>query len=269
MKHYIVMVAFSLLLSHAAWAAETPAQPATAKPIVAEDPDNYQAIFINDQMKITPNNRHEEDASQHSVINVDYPQITGEKLSAAAEQFNSLIVTTINQEVDQFKQYVKEDTIHMQTLPESVKHNEFKVDYDIDIVHSDTQPIVVVRFAVEGMQAGRAHPYHYHRVVNFDLANNKVLTLHDIFKPNANYLTVLASYTNQKLNETLQDKFMIKEGTAPNAKNYQLWNLESDGILITFDEYQVAPYHNGPQEVHIPFEALKGIISPEAPITRA
>ncbi len=54
---------------------------------------------------------------------------------------------------------------------------------------------------------------------------------------------------------------MIANGTAPDLKNYQVWNLESDGILITFDEYQVAHYAYGPQEVHIQFDVLKSVMA--------
>jgi hypothetical protein len=93
-----------------------------------------------------------------------------------------------------------------------------------------------------------------------------VLTLNDLFKPKTKYLAVIANVAKQKLNEQLADKWMIAEGTQPLAKNFKNWNLENDGILITFDEYQVAPYANGAQEVEIPYADLKTMLSPRSVI---
>lgn len=263
MKKLLSITSILCFIWHVSF-AETPA------PIVAEDADNYQAVAITSELKAIPKNLHEDDATLRYTIDADYPEITGENFSSNAEQFNKLVAATVQQEVDQFKKYVKVDAIHMKTLPESAQHNSFKMDYDIDVIKPEEKhPLVVVRFSIEGMQAGRAHPYHVHRVINFDLSKGKALDLQDLFKPHANYLTVLSQYANKKLYETLEDKFMIKDGTAPNPQNYKVWNLESDGILITFDEYQVAPYVAGPQEVLIPYDVLKKIMAPNAPIARA
>jgi hypothetical protein len=44
------------------------------------------------------------------------------------------------------------------------------------------------------------------------------------------------------------------------------WHLTSDGLLVTFNEYQVAPYASGPQTVIAPYAQLKGLISPREPL---
>lgn len=160
------------------------------------------------------------------------------------------------------------DLSHMQSLPEEVQHNTFRVDYDIDVIHPESLSLISVRLSIEGMQAGRAHPFHAHEVLNFDLTHGKQLALKDLFKSRADYLNAIAKYSHTKLNQTLQeqDKWMISEGTKPNAKNYKNWNLEEDALLITFDEYQVAPYAYGPQEIEIPYSELKHLLSPKSPI---
>jgi hypothetical protein len=123
-----------------------------------------------------------------------------------------------------------------------------------------------VRFNIEGMQAGRPHPFHRHRVINFDLKHGKALTLIALFKPHSPYLTLFSKYAREKLNKELQDKWLITDGTAPIAKNYMIWNLESEGVLITFAEYQVAPYVDGAPEVRIPYAALKNVAATNSPI---
>jgi hypothetical protein len=37
-------------------------------------------------------------------------------------------------------------------------------------------------------------------------------------------------------------------------------------LLITFDEYQVAPYAAGPQKVAIPYSELRALINPQGPL---
>lgn len=228
--------------------------------------DPADALYINQNLKIIPTTGHEEDQQLHYTINVSFPQISGANLPASAQQFNHIVLSMVAKSVQQFKNYVKSDVPHMQTLPESVRHNSLNVDYDIDVVKPAKHSLISVRISIEGMQAGRAHPYHLHQVLNYDLDQGKVLTLNDLFKSRADYLNVFAKYSSNDLNKALHDKFMIAGGTAPNVKNYSLWNLEPEGVLITFDEYQVAPYVAGVQEVEIPYDHLKNIISPKASI---
>lgn len=224
------------------------------------------AVSIDSNLKLVPKSEHEENAQLHYTIDVIYPQIQGQDISANAQRFNKIVDDIAHQEVSQFKKYVTADAAHMQTLPEEVRKNTFNMDYAIDVVQPNNKSIISVRLAIEGFQAGRAHPYHTYRVVNFDLATGKELTLSELFKSHSNFLNVIAKYCQQTLSKTLEDKWMIAEGTKPLAKNFKNWNLQSDSILITFDEYQVAPYVNGAQEVEIPYSVLKNIISSQGSI---
>lgn len=223
-----------------------------------------ETVYINAHLKVVPKKKFESNHSMHYSIDAIYPQITGLTMSDAERAFNARIMTMINEEMQQFKNSVKLDMPHMQTLPKEVRNNNFKIDYDIDVIHE--LGIVSVRFVIQGMQAGRAHPYRLHRVLNFDLLHNKELSLNDLFKQNANFLQALSLFSSNKLKETIQekDKWMIDEGSKAVAKNFKNWNIEKDAILITFDEYQVAPYVYGPQEVEIPLSALQTLLSPQA-----
>jgi hypothetical protein len=58
------------------------------------------------------------------------------------------------------------------------------------------------------------------------------------------------------------------EGATPTEENYRSWNVASDGILITFDPYQIAPYAVGQQSVMVPYTVLKDVIQNDSPITR-
>jgi len=229
-----------------------------------DDANDDEAVLLSKNEKIIPKKIHEEDPTLNYVLDVTYPQITGMDLSKSSMTFNERIRLMVENDIKSFKDSVKRDQIHKQTLPKEVQHYTLKIDYDIDVIHPLS--MVSVRFATESMLAGHAHPYHGHRVLNFDLMNNKEIALNDLFKPKAKFLEVFAQYANQKLQQTVgeKDKWMIAEGTKPIAKNFKNWNIEDDAILITFDEYQVAPYVYGPQEVTIPFSELKGLLSKQA-----
>ena len=82
------------------------------------------------------------------------------------------------------------------------------------------------------------------------------------------FLKTIAELSEKKLNETIgeKDRWMIKGGAEPLANNYKNWNIGKNSLLITFDEYQVAPYVYGPQAIAIPFSALENILSPQGKI---
>lgn len=241
------------------------AMTATSAPTSLEK-KQAESVSLDNGKEIAPTKNHEENQELPYNIDVSYPQISGENLSANEKEFNRLVSDMVQKNVTQFKNYVKADMPHMQTLPESVKHNSLSIDYDIDVIKPMNQTYISIRLSIEGMQAGRAHPYHQHQVLNFDLNTGKVLTLKEFFKPGSNYLNLISKRANKTLNEKLQDKWMINEGTAPTDKNYQLWNLEANDILITFDEYQVAPYVDGSQEVEIPYSELTSLLKAKSPL---
>ena len=238
----------------------------TPKNVIKNEEEEKEALYISQHLEIIPAIQHEEDKKMHYAIDVEFPQIKGAPLTMQAKQFNHLINSMVQESVHQFKNYVKADATHMKTLPVSLRHNTMRIDYDVDLVKPEKHTFISVRLSIEGMQAGRALPYHTYKVLNFDLQQGKELTLNDIFKPGAKYLTLFAKYSHHTLLKTLHDKWMISRGTTPTAKNYQFWNIQSDGILITFNEYQVAPYAKGAQEVAIPFHVLKPLMSSRTPI---
>jgi hypothetical protein len=227
-----------------------------------------QSITLSKNMTVSSMSKHHVDAALSYQIDVNYPQIKGKDLSVASKHFNQEVEKMVNDEVTHFKKLVALDAPHMKTLPENIRKNSLKIDYDIDVIKPKTGTIVSVRLSSEGMQAGRAHPYHSNRAVNFDLATGKMLSLNDLFKKNSKFLQLIAEYSNKSLNQKLKkDNWMVAQGTKADVKNFKNWNLQADSLLITFDEYQVAPYVYGKQEVEVPYSELKKVLANQAPIS--
>lgn len=182
------------------------------------------------------------------------------------QYFNQAVHDIISDEAEKFKAKVAENQTFQKKLPKKNISNKLFIDFDTAAIDSGKNHIISIRFSVQGYITGLAHPYSYHRVLNFDLDNNTVLEMSDLFNSQKNFYSVLANYSNQALSRRLPNKEMVIQGTAPNPENYKNWNIKPYGLLITFDEAQVAPFGEGAQTVLIPYSKLRGVIASESPL---
>ena len=115
---------------------------------------------------------------------------------------------------------------------------------------------------------GAAHPTTHTRVVNYDLEAGADVTLDQLFLPGSNYLNMIANYCIAQLKTRNIGFEAFSDGAQPLPENYGNWNITPDGLLITFDEYQVAAYAAGAQEVVVPYAELKTVIDPHGPLAQ-
>src|SRR6185312_661191 len=101
-----------------------------------------EAVSINKDMDIVAMTKHEANAEMAYTIDVIYPQIDGANLTPAAKEFNRLVLDMVTKNMNQFKNYVKADMPHMQTLPDPIKHNSLHIDYGIDVVKPADKTLV-------------------------------------------------------------------------------------------------------------------------------
>jgi hypothetical protein len=52
----------------------------------------------------------------------------------------------------------------------------------------------------------------------------------------------------------------MNEGTRPIADNFISWNIVPEGVLLSFDDYQVGPHSFGRPELVVPFSALRNTV---------
>lgn len=129
--------------------------------------------------------------------------------------------------------------------------------------------ILSIQFGVDAYADGAAHPYHLTRTLNFDLERGEVLLLAELFLPDVDYLTFIADFCKAEL-ATREIGFDqgFASGADPLPENYRNWNLTYEGLLIIFDEYQVASYAAGMQQVLIPYQELSALIDPAGPLVQ-
>lgn len=228
--------------------------------------DDRQIYYIYDDVDLITTLKYQYPQPK-TMIKFVYPLLQSEQPSEPVATFNMLVLDLLKIETDDFKKKLSDLTEVQKNLPKSNIKNDLSIDYDSSFINSgDDDHILSIRFTFEGMLSGMAHGYHYHRVLNYDLDEGEAFELADLFLPDTNYLQRLSDYSRKVLQRKLTDKSMIAAGTEPTPENFRNWNLKPMGLVITFEEYQVAPYVFGSQTVIIPYSQLQDIIDPDSVI---
>ncbi len=187
---------------------------------------------------------------------VAYPQLTGN--DARVAEFNK----TINEMVENSLKAFKVDNREFMQDAAAGERGELAMDISYSVVHADKNLLSILfsNYSYTGGAHGNAGSVAY----NYDLNRGVMLKLADLFQPNSNYLKAISDYCIAKIKKSdVGDDEWIRTGAGPKAENYESWNITPEGLQITFDAYQVAAYAAGPQEVLIPYSALKSIIKLE------
>lgn len=172
--------------------------------------------------------------------------------------FNKLVSQAVQKEIEAFKK----------NLPDA-KATQIAQGSSFDLTYMpvvQTDKIVSLQLKIDVYIDGAAHPYDYTVPINYDLAQGKEIALEQLFLPGANYLQALSDYCKTELNKTDLAPDLFAEGFSPKPENFHSWNISEQGLAISFDPYQVAPYAAGPQLVVIPYAALKDVLDPNGPL---
>jgi hypothetical protein len=208
-------------------------------------------------LKLNPQVTQEKSDQPKYEMQVRAPYLEG-AAGARVEAFNQAVDAFVESVVKSFKRSAQE--AEAAALPVT-QGSSLYLDY---MVTGLVNGVLSVRLEAEFYTAGAAHPGHYSYTINYDVEAGKLLVLSDLFKPGADYLKTIADYCVQDLNKRATLAFV--EGAQPKAENYGRWNLQPDGLVIIFAEYQVAPYAAGQQVVLIPYSALREVINPQGPL---
>lgn len=211
-------------------------------------------------MRLVLKEQSEENKKQRLTIDTAYPQLVGGD-AAIADAFNKAISGFTTKAVSDFKKENKTD------LEAMAKDSEAGPGYSLDVsyhtTHADKNLISVLVWRYQF--TGGAHGGSASTAFNYDLNSGRMLKLADLFQPNSGYLKAISAYCITTLTKELGDvdAEWLRNGAGPKPENFKSWNITPDGLQITFDAYQVAAYAFGPQEVVVPYSALKAFIKPD------
>lgn len=224
----------------------------TSAPTNVPDSPAYETIPVLSTKKI---DEYSEDPKY--TIEVEYPYLEG---TANDDAFNQSVNDLVLIQIDDFKQLAGEsEEWRVNEMPEI--GSDLYIDYSVT---NTKNGVINILFEFSYYYAGAAHPGSHSLVLNFDLNHGGRLELSDLFIHDSNYLEVISDYCIDQLKSTGYLDF--EEGALPQPENYRNWNIQPEGILISFDPYQVAPYAVGPQKVLIPFSELRNVIRSDGPL---
>lgn len=122
------------------------------------------------------------------------------------------------------------------------------------------QRLISLRLTHRVMAAGQMHPINYYETINYDLKKGRPLTAADVFR--RGYLKIFSAHSREYLKTTYEifDAQWLNEGTAARRDNFENWNLVPDGVLISFEDYQVSAHNFGQPELIVPCSRLLKVL---------
>ncbi len=218
-----------------------------------------QRFDLGGGLKIVTKEENEEVKAQKFSINSTYPQLDGSRDQRVAN-FNKAMSDFIAGNASKFKADFKGG----QTPAGSAgPGNTLDIDYRVMYADKDLISILYTIY----FYTGGAHGNTGSAAFNYDLNQGKILTLSDIFIPNANFIKAISDHCINALKQrNVSNHDWVIKGASASLNNYSSWNIVPQGLMITFDPYQVAPYAVGPQEIVIPYSTLKGMIRQDGPL---
>ena len=194
------------------------------------------------------------------------PQYTIKAQTPFFQGSEDLRVTNFNNEMTQLTQEeiakFRDNVVQVQPVPGS-SGSFYDQQYKLLTPPGN---LVSLRFQIMIYIQGAAHPGTHMRTVTYDLEAGKDVRLASLFMPDSDYLQRIANYCIAQLKTRNIGFEASASGAQAFPENYGNWNITPDGLLITFDEYQVAAYAAGPQEVIVPYAELKSVIDPHGPL---
>jgi Deacetylase PdaC/Protein of unknown function (DUF3298) len=249
------------------WQRHPPEKP-PATPVVAETPTlgqvkipepSPQIVFGGGKLKIVSEEVKLKSESLQYDLHARYPQITGTD-TPHIQRLNRRIKELATKEYERWMYPTKKDLIYYRKIwPEAF--NELSIDYEVTLA---TDSILSIYFVAYSYGIGAGTSVQYSLTINYDLVSHKELKLSELFTRRSGYLDVISDYCIAQLEKHKYGEWLFRGNFAPEAANFDSWNVTRDGIRFNFDECEAFGCAAGPQTVEIPFSEIKSILSPRA-----
>lgn len=198
-------------------------------------------------------------------VNVTPPQIPGGTQDIV--DANVFLVDEIGKRIASFEIDAEDNMKSMIDLPADIKSTVT----GSPAIEEKNSRFVSIFMGMEWYLRGSAHPSHSIDTYVYDYEQKRLVEVPQFFRGGSDYLKVLSTLSKEDLflqskqgdMGFMYDESMVTDGTAPKPENFSKILPTKDGLVIYFDEYQVAPYAAGPQQVVIPYAKLKDIINPQ------
>ena len=238
-------------------ATATTVGPAPATSAVTTTPPAARPTVVDDVLQGAS------EAERYTYL-LTFPKLQGLADPAVEASINDDIRAAVAVTVDEFLSGVSE----MGRPPPAVADQKSGLEGSYEVSRLD-EGLASLAVRVSRFYAGAAHPGAVLLTFTYDLRTGRRLALAELFTPGSPYLAKLSELSRQLLAaqpgfDELQD--FVVPGTEPTAENFAGWTLTDEDLVITFAEYQVAPYAMGMPHVSIPFASLRTLLDPAGPL---
>ena len=181
----------------------------------------------------------------HNTADVHVPELGG---SGAADEAN-----------DQVQAYTDQLIARFQADCEATGEGYQGLDVTSSVV-TDSDTWFTLRIDATKTQASG---YNFTRFYHIDKATGETVTLSDLFRPDADYVSVLSAEVLRQMEEQMAAdaslSYLTDEFTAIDPEQSFYWNAGGDLVLV-FDEYTVAAGYMGMVEFTIPRDVYSALL---------
>lgn len=225
--------------------------------------NSYTAPQIKSQAK----NFSEKSAEYNYEVNADYPEFSGLENADAQNKINQDAKNIVTTAIDKFKEDSKTNC-NFSNLPGPKPEWVCEMDVAFDGFNFVNNKILSAKIEFYYFTGG-AHGATTFEFLNYNTTTGEQINWQDVFKKDSDYLKIISDYSKNNLDQQLlkpdepqSDSGWIEQGTAPTNDNYNTnVGFNKDGVVVIFQQYQVAAYAAGPQEVTVPYSQLVSIMT--------
>ena len=151
---------------------------------------------------------------------------------------------------DQVRAFPKEDPLET-------------AEFDYEIMYSN-DAVLSIRFHDITYSRGAAHPLESFFTLNYALTSGRIFRLKDVFKPKLRFKAKLEQLCDQKLAD-MRIYALFPESMSNELRNYDEWNITSEGLVMNFDRCNVAACAYGEISIVIPYQNLRPLLNQRSP----
>ena len=188
-------------------------------------------------------------------LSAEYPAAVSKNV--AVRRFNKWIKRKILDDVKRFRR------LELRAEPRARRERRKSITEALELtfeIYFSNRQLITFRLTHRVMAAGQMHPINYYETINYDLPKHRPLIARDVFR--RGYLKVFSTYSRIYLRETyeISNDDWFNGGTAARRRNFGNWNLVPDGVLISFEDYQVSSHNFGQPELIVPYSRLRRVL---------
>lgn len=236
------------------WPTSAAAAALSLTALVNFSPDTSHAMskipFVKGIVEVITFNDFEEEKS-HSSISVKTPAITGMENKTLEDNLNKAYVEESQKLYEEFANSSSSEKGH------------FAIDSDYEKV-TETPTLLSIQRTIERTEASG---YIQNQYITIDKENQLLITLKSLFK-NDQYINIVSKNIKEQMKQQMkadQNKiyWIEEEEIEPFTlidPNQQFYISDDNKLVISFDEYEVAPGYMGAVEFKIPTEVISSVL---------